>query len=508
MRKDASAKASGISSINESEDASTRGPTGGGATGKFARKFRKTTSPFDMMYDSDPDSDCLVPMFSCSRAKASPQAPAAFKRKTDAPPSSTTACGESRQTRHPPRDGGDGVGKDSKDSSGSEFEGIMFSSRLFSPRREGLSGCRGKNNISSAGGDSGKQDARTNGDNINAPEGSRGVAEREAKAHGGKRKQSGRLARRERKRFGAKKSRRAGGVACASGEYDDVDSANSDFSSSNGSGSSGSSTSSTNGDAPERANTNAAKGKATDWTKISGRRNKRSISAAAPKPSPESCGESSAGAERGETEDEHRRGDHDRGRRAATDKCEDLGQSQGRAADSRAREAHGVGDRTDRRGRKQAHGNGAVQRGFDDTSDGSGDSADCHRRPSGDGICSGNGSGNGRFDSNGAVGRRHRNRKGDDDDDEEEEDADDDVLDDEKLKPTLSNPPFEDPEMRPLVLENEEGGERAEVPAAVNRYLRGFQRDGVRYKPLGKFFFVLRSFGRERHFRSYAMGPS
>ncbi|CAN0462360.1 unnamed protein product, partial [Scytosiphon promiscuus] len=45
--------------------------------------------------------------------------------------------------------------------------------------------------------------------------------------------------------------------------------------------------------------------------------------------------------------------------------------------------------------------------------------------------------------------------------------------------PTLSNPPFEDPVMRPLMLTDEKGGQRAEVPASVNRYLKDYQREGV-----------------------------
>eukprot|EP00903_Cladosiphon_okamuranus_P013898 g12926.t1 len=49
------------------------------------------------------------------------------------------------------------------------------------------------------------------------------------------------------------------------------------------------------------------------------------------------------------------------------------------------------------------------------------------------------------------------------------------------LKPTLSGAPFQDTEMRPLVLTNEAGGERAEVPAAVNRYLKDYQREGVEF---------------------------
>lgn len=63
----------------------------------------------------------------------------------------------------------------------------------------------------------------------------------------------------------------------------------------------------------------------------------------------------------------------------------------------------------------------------------------------------------------------------------EEEETDDD-LDGEGdgLKPMIRNPPFEDPAKRPLVLANEAGGERAEVPAWANRYLQDYQREGVR----------------------------
>lgn len=64
-------------------------------------------------------------------------------------------------------------------------------------------------------------------------------------------------------------------------------------------------------------------------------------------------------------------------------------------------------------------------------------------------------------------------------DEEDEEEDDSDELDGEWLIPTLSNPPFEDPDMRPLVLTNEAGGQRAEVPASVNRYLKDYQRQGV-----------------------------
>lgn len=64
---------------------------------------------------------------------------------------------------------------------------------------------------------------------------------------------------------------------------------------------------------------------------------------------------------------------------------------------------------------------------------------------------------------------------------EAEEDIDEEDVDllEERLKPTLSNAPFEDPVMRPLVLINDEGGQRAEVPASVNRYLKDYQREGV-----------------------------
>ncbi|CAM9156448.1 unnamed protein product, partial [Laminaria digitata] len=481
-RKDASVtNASSMSSISDSTAVSARVPSAG-PTRTSARSVRKPTSPFDMMYDSDADSDCLMPMFGGSRAaaasKASPQAPVASKpsKKTDAPPGSTTAGGVSaRHTRHPPRDGGDGVGNHGKDNSGSDFEEMMISTLLFSPRISGgPGGGTANSNISSADrGDAAKRDALTNGDNSNAPESGRGVTESEGKPHGGKRKQPRMLERRRRRRCGTKKPRRAGGVTFESGEADDVGSANSDLSSSNSSngrssgssGSSGRSTSSTNGDAPERdSSSRAAKGKATDWAKDS---------------------INSESGKRSETEDRHRRRVHDRGKGAATGKGKDPARRQDGAADSGDREAYGVGGRTDRRRRpKSARGNGKAKRSFDDASTGSEDSADCRRRASGDGSgilsSSGSGSGSGggssRFDSNGAVRRRHRRRKVDDDDDDK-----DDCLDDEKLKPTLSNPPFEDPEMRPLVLENEEGGERAEVPAAVNRYLRGFQRDGIEF---------------------------
>ena len=60
-----------------------------------------------------------------------------------------------------------------------------------------------------------------------------------------------------------------------------------------------------------------------------------------------------------------------------------------------------------------------------------------------------------------------------------ETEGDDDLEEEDRFKPTLPDAPFEDPEMRPLALENEGGGERAKVPAAVNRYLHGFQREGV-----------------------------
>ncbi|CBJ28871.1 conserved unknown protein [Ectocarpus siliculosus] len=65
---------------------------------------------------------------------------------------------------------------------------------------------------------------------------------------------------------------------------------------------------------------------------------------------------------------------------------------------------------------------------------------------------------------------------------EEEGETDDDLDDEgEGLKPTIRNPPFEDPGKRPLVLTNEAGGERAEVPASANRYLQGYQREGVEF---------------------------
>lgn len=484
---------SSSSSIKENAPASALVPSGCVSTGASARSFRKTASPYDMMCDSDSDSDCLMPMFSGSRAavsKASPQARGAFKQRqaTDAPPGSTAAGGVNpRQTRHPLRDGGDGVGNDSKDSSGSEFEEMMLSSGWFSPSRGGPGASRAKNKsiIGSAVGDSRKRDARTNGDNgSTALGGSRGVAESEGEARGGKRKkQSGGLARRRKRRTDVtKKSRRARVVACASGEAVDAGSSYSDFSSSNGSGNS---TSSANGDAPERGISSIAKGKATDRTRESSESSTKRSGAAALKPSqsPERRGKSYArrAERRGEPEDEHRRGNHDRRNKGvANGKGEDPARRQDGAADSGDGEAYGVGDPADRRGRKPARGSSDNVRGsFDDTSDGSEDSAVFHRRAPGDDSGSSSGGGGGRFGSNGVVGRRRRSRKDDDGDDEDEDD--DDFLDDEeKLKPTLNNPPFEDPEMRPLVLENEGGGERAEVPAAVNRYLRGFQRDGVR----------------------------
>lgn len=489
-------RGSGSSSIKESAPASARVPSGDGATGASTRNFRKTASPYGLMYDSDPDSDCLMPMFSGIRtaaSKASPQAPGAFKQRqiTGAPPGSTAAGRVSpRQTRHPPWDGGYGVGNDSKDSSGSEFEEMMVSSRWFSLRSGGPCGSRAKNTsiIGSADSGSGKRDARTNGDNnSNASGGKRGVTESEEKAHGGKRKrQPGELARRRRRRGtgDTKKSRRARGLACASGEAFDAGSFYSDFSSSS---SSGNITNSANGDALERDISSTAKGKSTDRTRESRESSSKRSGAAAQKPSqsPERRGKSPAGRaeRRSEAEHEHRRGNHDRGNKGvANGKGEDAARRQDGPAGSGDREAYGVGDPADRRDRKPARGSsGKVQASFDDTNDSSGDSADFCRRASRDG--SGNSGGSGgdgsRFGFNFAVGRRRRSGKGDDGDDDD--DDDDDFLDDEeKLKPTLNNPPFEDPEMRPLVLENEYGGERAEVPAAVNRYLRGFQRDGVR----------------------------
>lgn len=71
---------------------------------------------------------------------------------------------------------------------------------------------------------------------------------------------------------------------------------------------------------------------------------------------------------------------------------------------------------------------------------------------------------------------------GNDDNYDDDDDDDDDELDDqdeEGLKPTLSHAPFQDTEMKPLVLSNEAGGQRGEVPAAVNRYLKDYQREGV-----------------------------
>lgn len=64
---------------------------------------------------------------------------------------------------------------------------------------------------------------------------------------------------------------------------------------------------------------------------------------------------------------------------------------------------------------------------------------------------------------------------------EDEADDDDDGFDGGAwLKPTLRHAPFTDDDpMRPLVLTNESGGNRAEVPASVNRYLKDYQREGV-----------------------------
>ncbi|CAM9716800.1 unnamed protein product, partial [Hapterophycus canaliculatus] len=65
----------------------------------------------------------------------------------------------------------------------------------------------------------------------------------------------------------------------------------------------------------------------------------------------------------------------------------------------------------------------------------------------------------------------------------EDEEGDEEEVDllGENLKPTLSSPPFEDPLMRPLLLTNDTGGQRAEVPASVNRYLKDYQREGVAF---------------------------
>lgn len=58
--------------------------------------------------------------------------------------------------------------------------------------------------------------------------------------------------------------------------------------------------------------------------------------------------------------------------------------------------------------------------------------------------------------------------------------SEDDDLDEEaNLKPTIAEPPFLDPVMMPLGLENEDGSQVADVPAATNRYLRDFQKAGV-----------------------------
>lgn len=69
----------------------------------------------------------------------------------------------------------------------------------------------------------------------------------------------------------------------------------------------------------------------------------------------------------------------------------------------------------------------------------------------------------------------------DNNDNDDEEEAEED---EEGLKPTLSHAPFNDTDMKPLVLTNESGGQRAEVPASVNRYLKDYQREGVSAFPV------------------------
>lgn len=99
----------------------------------------------------------------------------------------------------------------------------------------------------------------------------------------------------------------------------------------------------------------------------------------------------------------------------------------------------------------------------------------------------------GNIDARDSGGGSRKNRnitskhapKGEDDNrkeeqDGEEDDSEGDDLDETQwLKPMIAEPTFLDPDVLPLRLENRDGSQTAEVPAATNRYLHGFQKDGV-----------------------------
>lgn len=130
--------------------------------------------------------------------------------------------------------------------------------------------------------------------------------------------------------------------------------------------------------------------------------------------------------------------------------------------------------------------NGQVD--FGDTSDDgdrSGDSADLNKRASRGGRKGANS-----FKQSGVKKKAQYESEGGNDGEDTEGSSDGEECD---LKPALVNPPFEDAEMRPLRLENEAGGEKAEVPAVVNRYLQGFQKEGVSVQRLSNVV-LLRTF--------------
>lgn len=116
-------------------------------------------------------------------------------------------------------------------------------------------------------------------------------------------------------------------------------------------------------------------------------------------------------------------------------------------------------------GQRQESGSDKMQVGFDSDLDSDSDL--------GGGAATSTGSAQQRGSGQGAVMGEEEEEERDHDDEHDDGDGD-------GLKPTLSHAPFTDAEMRPLVLTNDSGGERAEVPASVNRYLKDYQREGVR----------------------------
>lgn len=73
----------------------------------------------------------------------------------------------------------------------------------------------------------------------------------------------------------------------------------------------------------------------------------------------------------------------------------------------------------------------------------------------------------------------------------QEEGSGEDELDGtQRLKPTIAEPSFLDPGMLPLRLENEDGSQTGEVPVATNRYLKGFQKEGVSHFSLNSEVFM------------------